>query len=144
MITADLNSLELIEEVATNKPGQRCRSAFPLLGMHGTKDCATVYFELDPQDEVGSHTDSAEEILLVLEGSVEATVGDETVRAEKGQLVLVPKMVPHNVRNLGGNTAKIFGFFGGANSIVATFEHGWGPEEVRIFDTAAFAQMPTE
>jgi quercetin dioxygenase-like cupin family protein len=139
MITADLNSLELVDSVAKSKPDQRCRVAFPLQWMHGTKDCATVYFELDPQEEVGSHTDSAEEILLVLEGSVEATVGDETVRAEKGQLVLVPKMEPHNVKNIGSTTAKLFGFFGGANSIVATFEHGWGPEEAHTVDTAAFA-----
>lgn len=137
MTTADLNTLTLMENVAPSKPGQRCRVAFPLLWMHGTQDSATVYFELDPQEEVGSHTDSAEEILLVLDGSVEATVGDETVKAEKGQLVLVPKMVPHNVKNTGSSTARLFGFFGGANSIVATFEHGWGPEGERIFDTAA-------
>ena len=139
MITANLNSLELVQEEGTHRPQQRCRSSFPLLGVHGTKDCATVYFELDPQDEVGSHTDSAEEILLVMAGSVEATVGDETLRAEKGQLVLVPKMIPHNVRNVGSSTAKILGFFGGSNSIVATFEHGWGPEETKVFDTAALA-----
>ena len=143
MITADLNSLELVENVAKNNPGQRCRVTFPLQWMHGTKDCATVYFELDPQEEVGSHTDSAEEILLVMEGNVEATVGDETVQAEKGQLVLVPKMVPHNVRNVGSGTVRILGFFGGANSIVATFEHGWGPEEAHVVDTAAF-QVPVE
>lgn len=137
MITANLNSLELVQEQGTHRPQQRCRSGFPLLGMHGTKDCATVYFELDPQDEIGSHTDSAEEILLVMEGSVEATVGDETLQAEKGQLVLVPKMVPDNIRNVGSSTAKILGFFGGANSIVATFEHAWGPEEAYFFDTAA-------
>ncbi|AHM63408.1 cupin domain-containing protein [Flammeovirgaceae bacterium 311] len=126
-----------MENIAQSRPSQRCRVAFPLQWMHGTKDSATVYFELEPKEEVGSHTDSAEEILLVLEGSVEATVGEETVHAEKGQLVLVPKMVPHNVKNTGSSTARIFGFFGGANSIVATFDHGWGPEGERIFDTAA-------
>jgi quercetin dioxygenase-like cupin family protein len=137
MITADLNALELIQNTAPSKPDQRCRVAFPLQWMHGTKECATVYFELNPEEEVGSHTDSAEEILLVMEGSVEATVGKETIRAEKGQMVLVPKMEPHNVRNIGSSTAKLLGFFGGANSIVATFANGWGPEEVHTVDTAA-------
>jgi quercetin dioxygenase-like cupin family protein len=136
MITVDLNKLELNEFIAKGNPGQRCRATFPLLGAHGTKDSATVFIELDPQEELGSHTDSAEELLLILEGNVEVTVGNEKSSASKGQIAVVPKMVPHNIRNIGSEKVKVLGFFGGANNIVATFEQIWSPTESNIVDTS--------
>lgn len=137
MITADLNKLELTEFIAKENPGQRARATFPLLGAHGTRDSAAVYFELDPGEELGTHTDSAEELLLILEGTVEAIVGSEKAIASKGLLVAVPKMAPHNVRNVGRDKAKVLGFFGGANNIVATFEQVWWPTGSNSVDTAA-------
>lgn len=139
MITADLNQLELNEFIAPDKPGQRCKATFPMLGAHGTQSSATVYVELDPQEELGTHTDSAEEILLILEGTVEATVGEESQIATKGQLVLVPQMVPHNVKNAGNVPVKFIGFFGGANHIVATFEQVWLPTGSNMVDTSAMS-----
>ena len=137
MITVDLNKLNLTEFVAKKNPGQRCKATFPMLGANGTQNSATVYIELDPGEELGTHTDSAEEILLILEGKVDATVGNESGEASKGNLVLVPKMVPHNFRNIGKEKAKVIGFFGGANNIVATFENVWSPTESNMVDTAA-------
>ena len=140
MVTIDLNKLELNEFVAKDNPGQRCKATFPMLGAHGTKDSASVYVELDANEELGTHTDSAEETLLILEGKVEATVGDEKAVASKNQMVLVPKMVPHNFRNIGEGKAKVLGFFGGANNIVATFENVWLPTESNTVDTAAMSE----
>jgi quercetin dioxygenase-like cupin family protein len=136
MITVNLNQLPLTEFTAPGNQGQRCKATFPLLGMHGTKNSATVYFELDPNEQLGTHTDSAEEIILVLEGSVQATVGDEKQTATKGHLVLIPKMLPHNLENIGSKPAKILGFFGGANHIVATFEQVWEPTGSNMVDTS--------
>ena len=137
MITTNLNQLELTEFVAPENPGQRCKATFPMLGAHGTKSTAVVYVELDPLEELGTHTDSAEEILLILEGTVEATVGEERQMASKGQLVLVPEMVPHNVKNAGDVPVKLIGFFGGANHIVATFDQVWLPTGSNMVDTSA-------
>lgn len=136
MISVDLNKLELNEFVAEGNPGQRCKSTFPLLGAHGTKNSASVFVELDPGEELGTHTDSAEETLLILEGDVEVTVGNETEKASKGQMVLVPVMEPHNFRNIGTEKAKVLGFFGGANNIVATFEQVWSPIGSNMVDTS--------
>lgn len=111
-----------------------------MLGAHGAKDSATVYVELDPGEELGTHTDSAEELLLVLEGAIEATVGNEKAVASKGQLVLVPRMEPHNFRNIGTEKAKVLGFFGGANNIVATFDQTWWPTGSNRVDTAAMPE----
>jgi len=55
--------------------------------------------------------DSAEEILYIAQGEAEALVGDETARASAGDLVVVPEMVPHGVRNVGDTRLKVVGFF---------------------------------
>jgi quercetin dioxygenase-like cupin family protein len=107
------------------------------VGAHGSKALATVYFELPPGDHLGRHTDIAEELLVVLEGEIEATIGEERRTAAKGSIVLVPEMVPHDVRNIGDQPAKVLGVFGGANNIIATFDHDMLPTETNVVDTAA-------
>ena len=124
------------EFTVPEQPGQRCRVTFPLLAAHGTQDCASVYFELRVGDFLGTHTDSAEEILYIVEGDVEVTVGEETGTLSKGHLALVPKLMPHNVRNIGTETAKVLGFFGGANNVVSVFDNVWQPSASNRVDTS--------
>lgn len=136
MYSIDLNKIELNEFIAKDKPGQRCKAAFPLLGINGARKSAAVFVELDPGEELGSHTDSAEETLIILEGTIEASVGEEKATASKGELILVPEMVPHNFKNVGNEKAKVLEFFGGANNIVATFKNVWLPTESNMVDTS--------
>lgn len=136
MTTVNLNTLELNEFIGKYNPEQHCRATFPLLGFHGAQKLATVYFELEPGDHLGRHTDSAEELLVVLEGRVTAIVGSETREAAQGALVLIPEMVPHDVRNTGTEKARVLGIFGGANNIVATFEEEMLPTASKVVDTA--------
>ncbi len=135
MTSVNLNELELNEFVGQNNPRQHCKATFPLLAAHGTKKLATVYFELQPGDHLGRHTDSAEELLLVLEGEVRAFVGKESGEVTAGSLVLIPEMVPHDLHNTGTGLAKVLGIFGGASNIVATFDQAMKPTESRIVDT---------
>jgi quercetin dioxygenase-like cupin family protein len=139
MVKVDLNKLDLNEFIAKENPGQRCKATFPMFATHGTKESATVYFELDPGEELGTHTDSAEELLLIIEGSIEATIGDENGEAARGNLLLVPKMIPHNFKNVGSDKAKVIGFFGGKNNIITTFENVWLQTESNIVDTSKIA-----
>lgn len=136
MTTVNLKNLQLNEFIAKNDSNQHCQATFPMLGAHGTKKTATVYFELAPGDHLGQHTDSAEELLLILEGDVEVTVGEEKDSASAGTIALVPEMVPHDIRNTGSSPAKVIGFFGGANNIIATFEEVWLPTESNVVDTS--------
>lgn len=141
MITVSLNDLELHETWTKNDPEQRCRSTFPLAEALGSENSTLVYFELAPGDHLGRHTDSAEEVLLILSGTVEVSVGEETGQVEQGGFALVPTMVPHDLRNVGEGTAKVLGFFGSPN-IVATFDEVWLPDNTPVIDTAAiFAAM---
>ena len=135
MITANLHQLTLTEFTTKDKPGQRCLATFPMIGTHGTADSATVYFELAPGDELGTHTDSAEELLLILEGEADITVREEQGRLGAGQLALVPKQASHNIRNAGEVTLKVLGFFGGANHITAVFEENWLPIGSNVVST---------
>ncbi len=136
MLSVNLKQVELNEFKAKNNKHQNCKATFPMFGKHGTKESATVYFELDPGKELGTHTDSAEELLLIIDGSVEATLGNEKAKLDSGHLLHVPKMIPHNFRNIGNNKAKVLGFFGGANNILATFESEWLPTESKLINTA--------
>lgn len=109
---------------------------FALYSAAGTKSGAAVYFELEPGKELGAHTDSAEEIVYVIDGTIEATLGNNNQkdRLSAGELGVVPVMELHNFRNVGRNTAKVIGFFSSPN-VVSTFEKVFMPPNIREFDT---------
>ena len=115
MITFDTDDFEL----APMGPGLRV--SFPVHSATGTASTATVLFELDPGAELAVHRDSAEELLIVLQGTAEARVGDETGRLERHQVGLVPPMAPHGLRNVGADVLRVLGTFS-ASTVVSTFE----------------------
>ncbi len=117
MITVDLDTFELHEEEV---PGGTLRFGYPLHSAVGTAASAAVYFELSPGAELGTHTDTAEELLVVLAGEAEALIGEERGRLRPGQLAVVPAMASHNVRNVGEQPLRVLGFFASA-TVVSTF-----------------------
>ena len=54
---------------------------FPFYAATGNQSSAVVYFEIAPGRSLGRHTDSAEEIVLVLSGVVEASLGEEAAQS---------------------------------------------------------------
>jgi quercetin dioxygenase-like cupin family protein len=126
MQTADLTALELREAWYERDPAMRIRVNFPFFAATGNEDSAVVYFEIEPGHYLGTHTDSAEEIVLILSGVVEASVGDETGQLTAGQAALIPAMAPHGIRNIGQETARCVGFFAGA-TVVSTFDQPMMP-----------------
>jgi len=136
MITVDLKKIELNEFFGKNDKTQHMEATFPMLGHHGSKELASVYFEIEPGDHLGRHTDSAEELLFLVEGDVEIEIDGETSIASERSFALVPKMIPHDVKNIGNKKAKLVGFFGGSNHIVASFEDELVPIQTRVVDTS--------
>lgn len=126
MITIDLDDFEL----APTGPGLRV--SFPLHSATGTASSATVLFELDPGAELPVHTDSAEELLVVVQGTAEARVGDEVGCITKHEVALVPPMVPHGLRNIGDDVLRIFGTFS-SSTVVSTFERPFEPDGPQVF-----------
>ncbi len=132
MHCVDLSSLDLFERTSELDPTIRVRVGFPHSSAAGTASTATVYFELEPGAHLGRHQDSAEELLLVLEGVGQATVGEETGRAEMGAVVTVPAKEPHDILNVGDEPLRVLGFFS-ASTVVATFEDPPAPGGPQVF-----------
>lgn len=134
MQTADLNTIELFDAWYEQDPAMRIRVNFPFFAATGNESSALVYFVIEPGHYLGTHTDSAEEILLILAGDVEATLGDETGRLAAGQAVLIPAMAPHGVRNIGEETARVVGFFSAA-TLESTFDQPMMPFGTQVVAT---------
>ena len=128
----DLSSLPLMDVESAIDPGRRARVGFPHHSQVGNASTATVYFELERGMHIGRHQDSSEELLLILEGEGEATVGDESAVAQAGAMVTVPAMEPHDIRNVGEGTLRVLGFFS-APTLIATFEEPVAPGGPQVF-----------
>ena len=94
MITARPTELSMIEATYKDDPRMRVRFNWPVFAGTGADSSSVVYGEIEPGDHLGIHRDSSEEVLLILEGTAEATVGDETGRLSAGQLAVVAALVP--------------------------------------------------
>jgi quercetin dioxygenase-like cupin family protein len=138
MYTADLNQLELLNAWYDDDPAMRIRVNFPFYAGTGNEASSVVYFEIEPGHYLGTHSDSAEEIVLILTGTVEASLGDEVGLLRAGQAALIPALVPHGVRNVGNETARCVGFFAGAE-VVSTFEQPMMPHGQQVVGTPPVA-----
>ena len=126
MFTIDLDDFTLMPI----RPGLRV--SFPFHSATGTASTATVLFELDPGAELPVHTDSTEELLIVVQGEAEARVGDEVGRIGTHEVALVPPMAPHGLRNVGEDVLRVFGTFS-SSTVVSTFEEGLEADEPQLF-----------
>jgi quercetin dioxygenase-like cupin family protein len=126
VITFDLDDFE------PAPAGTGLRVSFPVHSAIGTASTASVLFELDPGAELPAHTDSAEELLIVVNGTAEARIGDEVGRLERHQVGLVPPMAPHGLRNVGDDVLRVLGTFS-ASTVVSTFEEPFEPGAPQVF-----------
>ena len=121
MQTVSTPELELNEARLETDSRQRVRVAFPINRSTGAEHTAIVYFEVAPGERLGTHTDSAEEILYIVAGEGVAEVGDERGVVRAGDLAVVPAMAPHGIVNTGDEPLKVVGFFC-ESEITSTFE----------------------
>lgn len=145
MIAERIDQLELLEVWYEDDPTVRLKVNFPFFLGTGNKSTAVVYFEIEPGHRLATHTDSAEEILLVLEGEAEVSLGDEQGRLSAGGMALVPAMVAHGLRNAGDETVRVVGFFS-SNVVVSTFDRPVMPFGQRVVGTPPVLeeeQVPT-
>ena len=146
MIAERIDQLELLDCWYEDDPTMRVNSGgFPFFVGTGAKSTSVVYFEIEPGHRLGTHTDSAEEILLILEGEAEVSLGDEQGRLSAGEMALVPAMVPHGLRNVGEETVRVVGFFS-SNVVVSTFDRPVMPFDQRVIGTPPVVeeeQVPT-
>jgi quercetin dioxygenase-like cupin family protein len=142
MQAVQIDELELFEGWSQSDTGMRVRAGFPISSGTGTKSTAVVYFELEPGEHLGSHTDSAEEILLIVAGRGEATIGDEHAVIETGALAVVPALMPHSVKNIGEETLRVVGFFS-SSTVLSVFDEPMEPFGTRYFTTPMIEEDAT-
>jgi quercetin dioxygenase-like cupin family protein len=126
MLTVDFNAVELPDR------GPGLRAAFPISSAEGTAALAIVWMELVPGGMLSEHTDSAEELLFVVEGEVEASVGSEQGTLRAGEVAIVPALAPHGLRNVSGETARVLGVFASSTNN-AFFADPHGPAGEQVF-----------
>jgi quercetin dioxygenase-like cupin family protein len=134
MIAIDLKHLELPPFWQDSDPTSRGAGTFPLVGEAGTESMGAVYFEIEPGNRLARHTDSEDEILILLEGRGRAQVGDEESECTAGSMVFIPAMVPHGIENVGDGPLRVLGIFAGSE-VDATFEevlHPYGTRKLEI------------
>ena len=131
MYTFNLDDVHLNEV-----PDGSIRVEFPLQSVHGAASFAAVLFEIDPGNALATHTDSAEEVLLVLAGEGEAHVGDETALVRAGDVAVVRALAPHGIRNTGETALRVIGFFS-SSTVMSTFEQGIGPNGEQLVSWGA-------
>jgi quercetin dioxygenase-like cupin family protein len=136
VLTASTHKLQLIKTSQDGDPEHRVDVEFPINVHTGSADSAVVYFEIDPGFKLATHTDSAEEILYIVQGEAEAHAGDERGRLSAGDLVVIPAMVPHGVRNVGEERLKVVGFFSEAR-IVSEFTEPLQPAGAAVLEMGA-------
>lgn len=125
---------DLMELSSETDETRRLRVDFPISSIDGSASTSVVYFELEPGAHTGMHTDSAEEVVVILSGRAEAIVGDESGELSAGGIGLVPALVPHDVRNVGDETVRVVGFFS-SSTVVSVFDDPMMPAGRRVVGT---------
>ena len=81
------------------------------------RDCG----EVDPGCRLPRHTDSAEEVIVVVAGSAEVRLDGEPSTLGPGEMALVPELAPHEVRNAGDEVLRFAAVYAAAD-VVTTYE----------------------
>jgi quercetin dioxygenase-like cupin family protein len=139
VLTARPEDLKLIQVSYEDDPTMRVQFNWLISAAHGTKSTAAVYGELDPGCRLGTHVDAAEEVLLVLDGTVELTVGDERCQLAAGGIAVAPAMVPHGFRNVGMEKVRYIGFFPSA-TVSSVFDRPLLPIQQQVVGTPNWMQ----
>ena len=80
-------------------------------GELGADSLTVVDATLAPGADPPLHFHPTEEAMVVLEGELEAILGDETVMVTAGNTVLAPPGVKHGFVNRSGSVARVMGVF---------------------------------
>jgi quercetin dioxygenase-like cupin family protein len=84
--------------------------------------------EVEPGCRLPRHTDSAEEVIVVLAGRAEVALGGERCAVKAGGLALVPKCVPHEVRNAGEEVLRFAAVYAEPD-VVTSYERPVQPDD---------------
>jgi quercetin dioxygenase-like cupin family protein len=131
VVTFNIRDLDLVEAWASDDDMVSARFSVPITAATGSTSTSVIYFEVDRGKKLSPHSHTAEEVLLVLEGTAEAIVGENATTLDVGGMTVIPANVVHNVVNAGSDTLRAIGFFPSA-ATVNNYEHVIMPMGTRV------------
>jgi quercetin dioxygenase-like cupin family protein len=126
-----LEELELLEWSVGDDPDAGGRIAMATSAETGAESM-TIILEVDPGKHIPLHTHSAEETIIVLEGSAIATAGEAQGPVSVGSVIVVPAFAKHGFENTGSEMLRLLAFFP-AGAVVSWFEAPIAPFGVEAF-----------
>src|SRR4051794_17945882 len=96
----------------------------------GAAASGSSLLEVDAGHCLPRHTDSAEETIVVVDGTATVILDDEPVELGAGAVALIPEGVPHEVRNAGDSTLRFVAVYAGTD-VVTTYEKEVQPDGSR-------------
>lgn len=115
MWTCPADDLELADAWIAGDDSARWRSATAHGPSTGAAASGSSILEVDPGCRLPEHTDSAEEVVVVLAGTADVAVEGERSRVVAPGLALVPQGAAHEVRNAGSDTLRFAAVYAGAD-----------------------------
>jgi mannose-6-phosphate isomerase-like protein (cupin superfamily) len=76
-------------------------STFDFEGAQYDTDVSFIWVDMAPGETVRLHSHPYKEVFIIQEGQSTFTVGDETLVAHAGQIIVAPADVPHQFCNSG-------------------------------------------
>ena len=109
------------------RPGYR---RFTLAGKDEGVACSASLSVIEPGAGAPTHFhDTADEVIIVLEGMLEMWIGDERRLVGPNHTVALPARVPHGFVAVGPSPARILAFLPQAGEAVATTYLDGGPPQ---------------
>ncbi len=111
---------ESLEPRTVGSPGVVAR--FMNATEHGLATISLMLGEIQPGDGPRLHRHDYEEVFVVAEGHGSFVIGDETVEAGPGDVVLVPAGVPHRFSNAGDTLLRVTAVHGAGKVAIEWLE----------------------
>jgi mannose-6-phosphate isomerase-like protein (cupin superfamily) len=93
----------------------------------GARASGSSLLEVDPSHRLPVHTDSAEEVIVVVRGRAEVTVDGTATEVGEGGIALVPECAPHSVRNIGEDVLRFVAVYADTD-VTTTYEADVQPD----------------
>jgi quercetin dioxygenase-like cupin family protein len=124
------SDVELRDAWIDGEDDARWRSASGHGPGSGAAASGSSLLEVPPGCRLPRHTDSAEELIVVLDGEAAVTVDGETEPVSASGVALVPADVPHEVLNAGKGALRFVAVYA-APEVVTRYEAPVQPEGER-------------
>ena len=80
-------------------------------GNNGADSLSVGDLTLQAEGAVRTHVHPTEEAMVILEGELDAVLGDEVIKVKAGDTVLAPTGVKHGFINRSGASARLMAIF---------------------------------